>query len=38
MQVLVFGWGAQDHYTAQNPGIEDLLRAVVPPGRISSFR
>ena len=27
---LVFGWGAQDYYTAQNPGIEDLLRAVVP--------
>jgi uncharacterized protein (TIGR02117 family) len=27
---LVFGWGAQDYYMAQNPGIEDLLRAVVP--------
>jgi uncharacterized protein (TIGR02117 family) len=27
---LIFGWGAQNYYMAQNPGIEDLLRAVVP--------
>ena len=27
---LIFGWGAQDYYMAQNPGIEDLLRVVVP--------
>jgi Protein of unknown function (DUF2459) len=26
---LVFGWGARDYYMAQNPGIGDLLRAVV---------
>jgi uncharacterized protein (TIGR02117 family) len=27
---LIFGWGAQDYYMAQDPGIEDLLRVVVP--------
>jgi len=27
---LVFGWGAHDYYMAENPGIEELLRAVVP--------
>jgi len=26
---LVFGWGAHDYYMAKNPGIEELLRAVV---------
>ncbi len=26
---LVFGWGAHDYYMAQNPGIAELLRAVV---------
>lgn len=27
---LVFGWGARDYYMARNPGIGDLLRAMVP--------
>lgn len=27
---LIFGWGARDFYTAQNPGFGDLLRATVP--------
>ena len=27
---LVFGWGARDYYMAQDFGIGDLLRAVVP--------
>ena len=27
---LIFSWGAQGYYMAQNPGIEDFLRAVVP--------
>jgi uncharacterized protein (TIGR02117 family) len=27
---LIFGWGARDFYTAQNPGFGDLLRAAVP--------
>jgi uncharacterized protein (TIGR02117 family) len=27
---MVFGWGARDYYTAQNPGIGDILRAAVP--------
>jgi uncharacterized protein (TIGR02117 family) len=27
---LVFGWGARDYYMAQNPGINELLQAVVP--------
>jgi hypothetical protein len=27
---LVFGWGARDYYTAPNPGIGDILRALAP--------
>ncbi|MGC2204131.1 MAG: DUF2459 domain-containing protein [Stellaceae bacterium] len=27
---LVFGWGARDYYMARNPGIGDVLRAIVP--------
>ena len=27
---LVFGWGARDYYMARDPGLGDLLRAVVP--------
>src|SRR5262249_51415410 len=27
---LVFGWGARDYYMARNPGIGELLRAIVP--------
>jgi uncharacterized protein (TIGR02117 family) len=26
---LVFGWGAHDYYMAKDPGIEELLRAIV---------
>ena len=27
---LVFGWGARDYYMSHNPGLDDLLRAMVP--------
>jgi len=27
---LVFGWGARDYYTARNPGMADILRALAP--------
>jgi uncharacterized protein (TIGR02117 family) len=27
---LVFGWGARDYYMARNPGIGEVLRAIVP--------
>ena len=27
---LVFGWGARDYYMAENPGIGELMRAVLP--------
>ena len=27
---LVFGWGARDYYMARDPGLGDVLRAIVP--------